>query len=79
MVLMLRKLTMGITNYSSVTKFEQHYTDSNGKDVKTTIEFDSLCSTHEEMCEQFADFLRAVGYSYIESVVAYKVGEDDHS
>ena len=68
-----------MTDYKCVTKFEQVSEDSFGKETKTVVEFNSLDMTYEEMCEQFAGFLRAVGYSYIETVVAYKVGENDYS
>ena len=66
-----------MTNYSAVTKFEHHYTDSNGVNVKTTIEFDSLDMPYDAMCDKFADFLRATGYSCIKTVIAYQQ-EDGH-
>lgn len=66
---------MSATNYSSIMKLEHTYIDSNGQNVKVTHEFDTLDASHEDVCEKFADFLRGIGYSYIDSVVAYKVGE----
>lgn len=66
-----------MTNYSAVTKLEHCSKDGFGREVKTTIEFDSLDMTYDAVCDKFADFLRATGYSYIKTVIAYQQ-EDGH-
>lgn len=56
-------------------KLMSTYTDANGENVSISIEFDGTYKTYDYFCERYLDFLRAIGYHYLESIEVKRQGE----
>ena len=56
--------------------FSSYSQNQHGDDTEARIEFTSQEETLSELCEKFADFLRASGFSYVEAIVPMTFEEE---